>query len=523
MMKTDASSVKKSILFLMPMLFVVFVAMVTIILFRFGTIHWNVDNMTKTVLYVFAIYAAFAGGYILYYYKWVKRRNGSLFEVNCSRIIKVMFWVGVIVGILYNAIFTISMLGDHWYLLTKYPGAAYDYFLLIARIGDANDFAAPMFVRFISWAHLFVNGLTFFALSRGLFAFKSAKRFEKIAWVALFASFIFHGWFTGKQSFVFILIFLIVSFVILRVNTIIKSNSFHKGRKIIALTAFFLIACVFCVGVMYLFQSDRSVQREIRTQLTKPLVDSGQEITEDEWNIIVAESINIRLGYQLVPPNIDSSETRKKLTKLKDIDYDEYGENENFGSDFMKAYTTDKNSSRLYKLSHSAYYAEQAIELYATQGYYGLSMAFDRDFSWTYFIGNSRFLTSFIDEYFGTEIYSRTYPAKNEIATGYDSKVYFNSLYAWLASDFTFPGVIVLFFFIGMLFALAWREASERKNPFAFAFFFFMIFGLMMASCTNSLLSDMATAWATFTIALLFAVSVIYRKRKERKLKNAQT
>ena len=135
------------------------------------------------------------------------------------------------------------------------------------------------------------------------------------------------------------------------------------------------------------------------------------------------------------------------------------------------------------------------LSSYLTQGYYALGAALVAPFEWTYGFGHGIFSWS-ISEIFGVNgISDSSYPGRLE-SIGWDRSSRWHTLYTWLASDCTFPGTLLVLFLIGRLFALAWKDALDRDNPFGvvMAYLFFQMAIYMPAN--NQVLSFEASALA---------------------------
>lgn len=107
---------------------------------------------------------------------------------------------------------------------------------------------------------------------------------------------------------------------------------------------------------------------------------------------------------------------------------------------------------------------------YLTQGYYGLSLSMQTEFTWTYGFGNSYFLHMVQDRFLGSE-HARVncYPAQVEVAFDYGMYAKWHTIYPWLASDLTYPGALLFLVGLGWLLAVVWREVRTGKNPFSVA------------------------------------------------------
>jgi hypothetical protein len=85
---------------------------------------------------------------------------------------------------------------------------------------------------------------------------------------------------------------------------------------------------------------------------------------------------------------------------------------------------------------------------YLTQGYYAVYLGLKEPFVPTYGVGNSMFLQRQVVRLTGdSSLLDRPYPERIE-ARGWDAYGYWATIYSWIASDVTFPGTVVVVFFI---------------------------------------------------------------------------
>jgi|ERR1039457_843869 hypothetical protein len=154
--------------------------------------------------------------------------------------------------------------------------------------------------------------------------------------------------------------------------------------------------------------------------------------------------------------------------------------------------------------------AVAATTSYLVQGYYGLSLAIQEPFEFCYGVGNSYYLTGLAKQILGVgNVTDRTYPARIE-KYGWDSIKNWHSFYTWIASDFSFPGTIVVVFLIGRLFAMVWMDVIRKVNPFAVALFALLIIMLFYFPANNQVFAFSGTANSFF---VLFVCWIITRKR----------
>lgn len=115
---------------------------------------------------------------------------------------------------------------------------------------------------------------------------------------------------------------------------------------------------------------------------------------------------------------------------------------------------------------------------YIVQGYYGLSLALDQPFSWTYGFGGSQFLARQFEWVTGVDILSHTY--QHKITQYWGENTQWHSVYSHLANDLTFFGVGVWFFIFFFFLSQVWTSFVDAGNLYAFylmpLFMMFIIF-----------------------------------------------
>ncbi len=129
-----------------------------------------------------------------------------------------------------------------------------------------------------------------------------------------------------------------------------------------------------------------------------------------------------------------------------------------------------------------------ALISYLTQGYYALYLSLDKPFVPMYGVGNSMFLYFNAIKITGMrEIAEMPYPIRIG-EDGWDGYVNWSTIYPWIASDVSFPGTIIVVFFIGRLFASAWIDALRGINPYAIAVFTQFLIMLFYFPANNQVL-----------------------------------
>lgn len=149
---------------------------------------------------------------------------------------------------------------------------------------------------------------------------------------------------------------------------------------------------------------------------------------------------------------------------------------------------------------------------YPTQGYLGLSKNLDTPFSWSGFRGSSRALDGYIEQYTGSpSAYESTYPARTEQRTGYPALMYWATIYPWLASDFTFPGTVLLMAVLGWWLARLWVEAAFLRRRLSVLLFAQLILLVAYIPANNQIGLMRPGLIAFATLAAAYAVAAIHR------------
>jgi len=142
---------------------------------------------------------------------------------------------------------------------------------------------------------------------------------------------------------------------------------------------------------------------------------------------------------------------------------------------------------------------------YISQGYYGLSLTLQLPFEWSYGIGNSFALTSYAEQYLGlSNVFEKTYPYRMEYVFNWPAKMYWHTIFPWLASDITFPGVLALMFFIGRWFAKSLIDGVVYESPLGICVFYLIATCLLYLPANNQLMQTREMMIATVIIFLLW-------------------
>jgi hypothetical protein len=142
------------------------------------------------------------------------------------------------------------------------------------------------------------------------------------------------------------------------------------------------------------------------------------------------------------------------------------------------------------------------LDIYLTSGYYALSLSLREPYVPMFGAGNSTFLYRQVARITGDkQILKLPYPVRIE-KYGWDSEGLWATIYPWIASDVSFPGVILIVFLIGRLFALSWLDTLGGKNPFAVVMFSQFVIMLFYFPANNQLLQS-GEGFSAFWVTLI--------------------
>ncbi|MEP2101079.1 MAG: hypothetical protein ABJP02_18565 [Parasphingorhabdus sp.] len=141
---------------------------------------------------------------------------------------------------------------------------------------------------------------------------------------------------------------------------------------------------------------------------------------------------------------------------------------------------------------------------YLSQGYYGLGLATTVNHSWTYFLGFSYSLSVIANRIFGVEwVWPDTLLYQTGVQTGW-GETKWHTAFTHFATDFTFPGTILLFGFIAYLFARSWISAIRYENPFSILMFSLLTLGAFFLPANNQLLHSPGNLLTVIIISILY-------------------
>ncbi|WP_455584527.1 hypothetical protein [Bacteroides sp.] len=140
---------------------------------------------------------------------------------------------------------------------------------------------------------------------------------------------------------------------------------------------------------------------------------------------------------------------------------------------------------------------------YVSGGYYGLGKNLETPFQWTYGYGNSKGLSSYLNQYLKMEdMFYYTYPMRTEERTGYPHGMYWCTVFGWLAGDLTFWGIPVFMVLFAMFYFKLYEKMVIMDDLWSIILFIRLTIFILYIPATNILMQTRNNT--VITICLLF-------------------
>ncbi|MEG0636077.1 MAG: hypothetical protein RR517_26530 [Pseudomonas sp.] len=140
-------------------------------------------------------------------------------------------------------------------------------------------------------------------------------------------------------------------------------------------------------------------------------------------------------------------------------------------------------------------FALEMLTGYTAQGYYGLSLALQEDFTSTLGLGHSAFLISTFTKAVDESLYERSYLHKVDLA-GWNDKAQWSTLFTWIASDISFPLVPLAIAVLGFLWGSAWKSAVLWNSEAGALVFLFLTLSVLYMPANNQLTQTLDSYFA---------------------------
>lgn len=455
--------------------------LITILLFKFGPFEWNIKNETQLYIFLSATIIALTSGYIVGTKIKFKKKKIS---VNANHIMYISFTVYLISYIL-NCYSTTGKF---------YP----DVIRGILNSGLAYKTSHNVIVS-IYYFTILLSPLTSLILPLLFIYSKSLNKKSKImGWTTIILS-ISMGVAQGvinsyaKSSFQISMFLLIYMFSNIKKITIKKI--------IIILTTILVLFTSFFIYYKTVMKNRLIWDSKTSNNKTEQKIDNQQQNTN-----IINQKEN---KQQNTDKEKKQQENNKKIENEKP-DNNRVNEMFNESSEHItQAKTKDKYFYSF--LPNSIKSSLNHMVSYLTHGYKGLSLSLQKKFTSSYGLGSSDFFRHNLLKVIGQqeheeEIYHRTYMYKI-MDDGWATGTVWVTFFVFPASDIGFPMTVVLIFFMGMIFSLAWRDSIESKNIFAASLFIFMCMIICSFCANNVYLQNGGTFLSIMFVTMLWIIT----------------
>jgi hypothetical protein len=145
------------------------------------------------------------------------------------------------------------------------------------------------------------------------------------------------------------------------------------------------------------------------------------------------------------------------------------------------------------------------LSSYASHGYLGLSYALQLPFEWAGGLGAFRGISSYLPQYFGIEDpYLTTYPVRIEQVYSWSATELWSTVYPWMASDITFPGVVLAMLVLGICVATVWMHFLRERSSFSLVLMVIFAIFVVYSPANNQLFNDRYSAIGVITLLIVY-------------------
>ncbi|MEU8087934.1 hypothetical protein AB0B57_30525 [Micromonospora sp. NPDC049101] len=153
---------------------------------------------------------------------------------------------------------------------------------------------------------------------------------------------------------------------------------------------------------------------------------------------------------------------------------------------------------------------------YPTHGYLGLSYNLQVPFEWSRGLGSAPSAAIFADQTLDVDLTEHpTYPDRTEHEKGWPARMYWATIYPWLASDLTFPGAALFMGLVGWLFAGAWRAAVSSRRVVPTLIFAQLCILVIYVPANNQLGMAPESIVGMATLLVLHVMQSLFSERRQ--------
>ncbi|MGI0153062.1 hypothetical protein ACQ661_05290 [Pseudidiomarina sp. WS423] len=154
----------------------------------------------------------------------------------------------------------------------------------------------------------------------------------------------------------------------------------------------------------------------------------------------------------------------------------------------------DPNSGVMEYIPSFLKFSYLSLDNYVTQGYYALELSLEMEFIWTYGLGHSFFTTTVGEKVLGdSSISYRTYQHRLEQEFGYSHYGKWHTFFVWFANDLSFPGVVLLVFFLSRMLGSVWHKSIHNFDILSVTLLMQLIIMFFYLPANNQVLGFMGS------------------------------
>jgi hypothetical protein len=436
----------------------------TVLLFFFGPVDWDIPSSAKLAVFLIVNYGAVWVGY-----RWgirhamlqtFQRSYSVANEISIPPFVLRLLVISMIFTIANSLIRLISIRGGLAEAFASFgnPGEAYREAQLLAQLDRDGDLAATI-------GHSWLFRLTtLFQMFNGLY-FPLAL----ICWRRLGA---------GYRVFFFIALFFAV-FLTVGIGS-------QSGIGQVFFSAL-------PVGIYILYVRGRNLSRHA----SPADLSSSNEFLR----LLVARLLIAVVGVVLVVTVVSFQQSREE-----DIG-GQFDATNILVGDFGKP-----SNNVLFKASgSSANFGVVAAVQYASHGYAGLAYAMELPFVPMYGLGWSKGLQVIYKDYLGgPNLSERSYLSRNEAQNAWPAVFWWSTIFPWIASDTTFYGTAVVMVLIGFFLGRVWSTVILTANPVGFAVLAQLFTLIFMFPANNALAQTLDGLFSLVGVLFLYVTSWKY-------------
>ena len=442
------------------------------LMYRFGCYIWPFRSDNRTFFFMTLVIIAFGIGYVLAIKrctKVVEQKRNKFATISCEKILIICCLISFVIFVPMCISYTNSWYPPIVKALTDPKGVYYT----LAEVAKNRTG-----IRI--WG--FLDVFPYMIMPLALYGWEKIRVKTRCASIILAIGYLMIYISSGRNISVAVQMLSVVASWL----SVVFGEKTDVYRKTIIRTS--VLALTYCVIAVFFFNltitsrsgyneevaqelekiSDENLPtNEIKSDTTENILESGQKVNGefiDEFAIIVSNWDADEMGQHLGVGPYEYNGL--KITQEQNEKFNQvYKVFPNYTDVWSKAYV-DSDHLLMQYLPGGLKNLYVIATGYITNGYHCLTVALHTEHEWTYGIGHSAFLSSYVDAFFGTDISSKTYYSRltNDEIYPLVSKSFWPRFFVQLADDLTFTGVIVFMVVAGFMIAKVWMSIINCGN-----------------------------------------------------------